>query len=672
MKTKSHHSNNVVISVENPIYQKYLMGEFSNAGTKANFVDYDNLVYVVAENPSGFLIVQSDSHELEIIEIAKKLKRLFQDEIKIIFLSSDYRVEDDVGSIVDIFIHYPVPFQELNILLTEYHESKKRILIVDDSKLIHKHLSQPLVEAGYEVVNAYDGEEGLKKAKDERPDLLISDIEMPKMNGFELCSSVRRDPNIGDIYIIMSSTLGSAADQKRGFTSGVDEYITKPVVIPELLNKLEKLFKTKIVGRENVLVVAPDMNVSKNATKLLTKQGFYSKSVPSLKAAIKLLSKMNFDLIITEAELPDGNAIELFKNLKTLPTLKLPAILVLTSQDNQAEAKMILNSGADGVIPKPFTPDSIIANVERAIANRRAQLEKALIEKYVSKASRKMAVEKCILSGSENTASARAYKKNATIFFSDIRNFTSRCEKYPPKVVVQQINTLFSTMTKVIMNSGGDIDKFVGDACMAFWMDENPLRSADLAILSTIIMQQEIKKMNDSNPLFKEDPLFIRFGLNTGEIILCDIGAPDARIDLTMIGDPVNLASRFESAAKQYGIDNLLSEYTIRPLLEKYCARLIDLIKVKGKEQPVGCYELLGKKNEVASTTSELVEAYNSAFSQYQTGNFDDAEKLFNQSGNLEKNKNSLNPSQVMFSRCQHLMKSPPREWRGVWALTEK
>jgi adenylate cyclase len=212
----------------------------------------------------------------------------------------------------------------------------------------------------------------------------------------------------------------------------------------------------------------------------------------------------------------------------------------------------------------------------------------------------------------------------------------------------------------------------MGDACMAFWLNEDPIKSAELALLTTVKMREELKRMNEEDKVLKDDPIFIRFGVNTGEVILCDIGSAEARIDLTIIGDSVNLASRLESAAKQYGIDNLISELTIKPLLNKFHARMIDIVKVKGKNKPVECYELLGLKSEQIEKSNELVNLFSNGFEEYKNGNFIKAKQIFQKSLALEKNQEGLNPSKVFIKRCLFLLRNKPKEWSGVWKLTSK
>jgi adenylate cyclase len=347
-------------------------------------------------------------------------------------------------------------------------------------------------------------------------------------------------------------------------------------------------------------------------------------------------------------------------------------VLIVTSRDHQADEKMVLNAGAAGVISKPFTMDSLLVSVERTLADRRAHHEKAQLEKYVSKASMHMALEKSILSG--KTATTRAYKQHATVFFSDIVNFTRRCETYAPSEVVAQVNRLFEVMTRLIMEHGGDIDKFIGDACMAFWLDENPTVSAERALRVAVRMRKEIEVMNKESPVLAADPIHIRMGLNTGEVILCDLGAADARIDLTMIGDTVNTAARFESAAKQYGVDNLVSEFTLAPLLGTFAARLIDRVKVKGKNQPVACYELFDEKDQLSPQEERLIATFSRGIEAYRTGDFAQGLTIFEATDPLEKvtMAGALNPSRLYQERCRYLLEHPPLDWDGVWTLTSK
>lgn len=661
-------SQKLLFCLEDPEYRDYVASQF-RLGDDA-FVDYDKFVFQVAENPQGILVLQSETHENDLIEISKKLKRLFSESIRIILLSSDYQVFAYARSVVDAFLQFPVSRDDLAATIRELAERKRRLLVIDDSQLVHKHLSPPLVAEGYEVFSAFDGQEGVDRARELVPDLIICDIEMPRLNGFEACRAIRQMPALRDIPIIMSSTLTSVTDQRRGFAVGIDEYVPKPVNVPDLIARLENIFKQTLTGRENILILEPDALLARTIAKSLGRQGFSPRVCVSIAEATKVLRKFTHELVLSEADLPDGNALELLKALKALPSTANTGLLVLTEQDIEAEAKMLKKAGAHGLIPKPFNHDTLLAGVERTLAKIKAGVEKAHIEKYVSKASRKMALEKSILSGGENAS--WAYRRNASIFFSDIVNFTNRCERYSPREIVDQINTLFSVMTRVITETGGDIDKFIGDACMAFWMDEDPVKSSQSALGFLLRIRDALDTMNASDPALQRDPIRIRMGLNTGEVILADIGAAEARIDLTMIGDTVNLAARLESASKQYGLDNLVSGFALAPHRQTLAARPIDLIKVKGKDQPVEVFELLGRWEGLEPRLKQLAEGFEGAVAQYRAGRFTEALAGFEATRALESQPEGPNPSTVLAERCRVLQAQPPEAWDGVWTLTAK
>ncbi len=587
-------------------------------------------------------------------------------------LSADYLTGEEAGASVDAFLQYPVSFDELHAALATLRDTSRRVLLIDDSKLVHSHLVPPLREQGYQVFQAFDGEEGLAKAKECKPHLIICDIEMPKMNGFETCAAIRRTEGIADCYIIMASTLGSASDQQKGFQAGVDEYITKPVVVPELLDRIKKVFNRARGGRENILVVEGDEQIAKGSASRSPSKASSARVTATLKEVRRLVKRAGFDLAIAEMNLADGSVIDLMTALRGLPSDRQPDVLILTSRDSQADAKMVLNAGAAGIISKPFTMDSLLASVERALADRRAAQEKAHLQKYVSKASMRMALEKSVLSG--KASAARAYRKRATVFFSDIANFTTRCETYPPREVVAQVNALFEVMTRIIMGAQGDIDKFIGDACMAFWMDDDPVASAERALRAALEMRPQIAAMNATNPTLAADPIRIRIGINSGEVILCDLGAAEARMDLTIIGDTVNVASRLESACKQYGLDHLVGESTLALVRDQFAARLIDLVRVKGKQQPLGCYELLGESGKTTAVQDQLLAEFARGMEAYRTGDFTQALEVFLATESLEAvtEPGQVNPSRLYQQRCRQLLEQPPENWDGVWTLASK
>ena len=657
------------LCIENEFYRNYLVQNCDSEHISYQTVEVFDLPKTISANPKAIILLQSETQEQKLIDLSAKLKLLYGAEVKSILLSTDYHVATEVEFKVDDFVHFPAEFDLIRRSITKVLNASKKILIVDDSQLIHKHLMPPLVENGYEVFQAYDGLEGLEKAQNILPDLIILDVEMPKMNGFEVCQEIRRFESTRDIYVIMSSTLTSATDQSMGFESGVDEYITKPLDIDELLDRLKKVLFSSPAGRENLIILSHDDTLVQTNAKSLRKQGFTVKICQTIRETVHRLNSFNAVLVLSEIDPIDGTVPDLVRHLKFDEAEKKIELIIITDRENTSDSKMVMNTGASAVISKPFTNDGLLATVEKTLAERNVRIENLQIQKYLSRASRQIAIEKSILL--DHTTQTFAQNKKATIFFSDIVGFTSRCERYTAEEIVTQINGLFDSIASVIIDHDGDIDKFIGDACMAFWLDEEEDVSVTNAVRTVLAMNKNLALYNNSTPHLTEDPIQMRIGLNTGNVILCDIGASSNRVDLTIIGDAVNVASRMESAAKIYGLEHLISEGTVKRTDTYFEYRLIDRVLVKGKNTPVNCYQLLSEKDQLSSIQQNLQETYDHALQAYFSGDFEVAVNRFKKSCEFEEpgiNAN-LNPSRVFLNRCQRLIDQKPVQWSGVWEM---
>jgi adenylate cyclase len=259
----------------------------------------------------------------------------------------------------------------------------------------------------------------------------------------------------------------------------------------------------------------------------------------------------------------------------------------------------------------------------------------------------------------------------ATIMFCDIRGFTTITEEYGPQGTVSFLNEYFSLMVECISREGGMLDKFIGDAIMAcFGLPVAHDDDTDRAIRAAISMIRELHRWNAERRLANLKTVDIGIGINTDSIVSGNIGSPK-RMDYTVIGDGVNLASRLESACKAYSARILVSESTVAKLRGTYRMRDIDLVVVKGKTKPVRVFEVLDYHD--ATTFPELMDVvnyFNEGMQHYRAGRWDKASDRFGRC--LQ-----LNPgdalSRIYTDRCQYLSAHPPEgEWNGVWVMQEK
>jgi adenylate cyclase len=261
--------------------------------------------------------------------------------------------------------------------------------------------------------------------------------------------------------------------------------------------------------------------------------------------------------------------------------------------------------------------------------------------------------------------------QKASILFSDVRNFTTMSEALGARETVSMLNEYFERMVDVVLTHRGVLDKFIGDAVMAlFGVPFNGAHDADDAVKVANAMFVALRTLNRERHADGKPPIGIGVGISTGIVVVGNIGSTK-RMEYTAIGDSVNLASRLESATKYYGVGVLLSEFTRQELSTRTRLREIDLLRVKGKHEPVAIYEAMDHvTEETFPSLPQAVERYTEGIRLYRERAFKDARACF--AATLALNP-ADRPSRLYVERCEHFLESPPPpDWDGVWTLTTK
>lgn len=261
-------------------------------------------------------------------------------------------------------------------------------------------------------------------------------------------------------------------------------------------------------------------------------------------------------------------------------------------------------------------------------------------------------------------------KKNLSILFSDIAGFTTFAEKKDPEELVSLINEFLSEMSDIIIASEGTLDKYLGDAVMAFWGAPLEVKDhAEKACMTALQMQSALVKLRDRWTQSGEAPIRIRIGINTGDVIVGNIGG-EKRFDYTVLGDDVNLASRLEGANKEYGTNIMISGSTYELVKNKFLARELDVIRVKGKTEPTKVYELISYKGDkTAENAIEDLDFYFQGLELYRHKSFDSAFDYFKRA--FEQYNDF--PSKVYMQRCKFYIDNPPgSDWDGVFEFKTK
>jgi adenylate cyclase len=259
--------------------------------------------------------------------------------------------------------------------------------------------------------------------------------------------------------------------------------------------------------------------------------------------------------------------------------------------------------------------------------------------------------------------------KDLTVMFSDIRGFTTISEGLTPDELVRLLNEYLGKMTDIIFANQGTLDKYIGDAIMAFWGSPYPqMDHAPRGCACALQMVRGLAKLNEKWKAEGRPPIAIGVGLNTGPVNVGNMGS-DKRLAWTVMGDNVNLASRLEGITKQYHTQIVISEGTYRQVADQFVCRELDKIRVKGKNQPVNIYELLDVAAEKKKYAS-LLTGFEHAMAAYRAQDWRAAVASFEQ---LLATHPGDGPSQVFLERAREFSENAPEaDWDGVYVMKTK
>ena len=261
-------------------------------------------------------------------------------------------------------------------------------------------------------------------------------------------------------------------------------------------------------------------------------------------------------------------------------------------------------------------------------------------------------------------------KQTLTLLFSDIENFTGITEKTKPEELVNRLYDYFSLFAHTITDNRGTIDKYIGDSIMAFWGAPIEMDVKTHALLACrAALSCQMQGFNLSNAWIREGkPKFrTRFGIHTGEVVVGNMGS-DERINYTVLGDNVNLASRLEGINKYYGTEIIISAVTHDLVKDEFEFRVLDKITVKGKTQPVFIYELLAEKDKLDQKILKVYKAYEKGLRFYFSGDWDNCIRYMDAVIRRLNDK----AAEVIKERAEKFKLNPPENWNGVYAFDKK
>ncbi|HEO65452.1 MAG TPA: adenylate/guanylate cyclase domain-containing protein, partial [Spirochaetes bacterium] len=258
--------------------------------------------------------------------------------------------------------------------------------------------------------------------------------------------------------------------------------------------------------------------------------------------------------------------------------------------------------------------------------------------------------------------------RKVAIFFSDIRSFTTITEKNSAKEVVEMLNNYFDLMVPIIIESGGNLDKFIGDAVMAEWggikpSDRDPYDSC----FAAVAQREALAKFNEERRNRGTFEVKIGMGINYGDAIVGTLGS-ESKMEFTVIGDAVNLASRLEGLTKEYAVDIIISHSIAERVQDEYVCCELDKVAVKGKAEGIRIYELVGRKSDdISAQRLDEIKLYEEALSLYQRQEFETCIKT------VQSIRSDNTASKRLLTQAKMFIADPPPVgWDGTSVKTTK
>ena len=355
------------------------------------------------------------------------------------------------------------------------------------------------------------------------------------------------------------------------------------------------------------------------------------------------------------------------------------ALTLLLGLGTAAGASMIYTSGFGGIEPYlwiPIVTPAVALGFSYLTSTAYVSIVEGKEKRFIRSAFGKYVSPTVVGQISENPDALKLGGKKVpiTVLFSDLAGFTDMSERMDAEELIAHLNEYLSEMTDLVMAEEGTLDKYIGDAIMAFWNAPTPVADhADRALRCAILMQRKMDDLNDRwlGHDAEAETMLVRIGLNTGEVVVGNVGGKD-RFDYSAIGDAVNLGARLEPANKSYGTLVMASENTVRAAnSDDFRLRVLDFMTVKGKVEPVTVYEVLEMAGvALPSEKEEALGHYDSGMKAYRGRDWELAREYFKAA--LEADPGD-GPSKVYLERSnENIANPPPADWDFVVRRTTK
>ncbi len=614
---------------------------------------------------------------------------------------------------------------------------RKKVLLVDDSDLAARVLGAALTEAGFTVERAVNGVEGIEKAYREIPDVIIMDVEMPLLQGYQASRLLKHRRGVCDIPVIMHTSLSEDKDKYWAFDSGADAFVNKDFdnldriletarrfadhppfnadVIREDARKVNADFIFEIIGAVfdqqlfratliNLLGEAgrrlgPVSETASGVLDVLSRVCASHLSVIMLKTGRRARAYIRPEKEIFAEDVDDFHAICQNDFFRRFPDLNMEACekTMFNTQERDDFHKLrpdrrrlssyacfeligkggcVIGTLHAGHLTNNYFSPLIMENLRVFSESCAAILENSVLfnqisemENNIRRVFSKFVPAEIIDDLVEKHADAGMVvgeKRKIAILFSDIRAFTSISENNAAEDIVSFLNNYFDIMVNIIKTRGGTVDKFIGDAILAiFGAPKSYEDNAGRAVAAAVEMIRALPSADVGALTLPAEGLRIGIGVHEGVAVVGNIGSSD-KLEYTVIGDAVNLASRLEGLTKHYSKPIIVSEEVKEQVGDAFLLRQADVVKVKGKDRPTAVYAV---ETDPAPFDQRFMENYVKGIKLFKLGAWDTAAAYFDAA--LQRLPDDALTRRYI-GRCREYMEHPPEAWDGAVALDFK
>ena len=336
----------------------------------------------------------------------------------------------------------------------------------------------------------------------------------------------------------------------------------------------------------HVLVVDDNRINRLKLSRALTQRGHTVSEAENGRVALEMLRAELFDLVLLDILMPEVDGFQVLREMKDDTTLRDVPVIVISALEEMDSVVKCIEMGAEDHLPKDFDPVLLNARIGASLEKKRLRDEVVEQLKFIREIFGKYVPESVAKQIVASKGALEPKQLKATILFSDIENFTGTAESIPPKQVVQMLSEYFPAVIEPITANGGVVNQFQGDAMLVtFNVPVEDPRHAEMAVKSALEIQQVLKGRT-----FAGIELRTRIGINTGDVIAGNVGAGD-RINYTVYGDAVNLASRLEQMNKEHGTLILMSESTVELLNDQSVVEPLGELEIRGKNKLIRVFK---------------------------------------------------------------------------------